>query len=575
VGAWAADLFPLPSHDLGMLSAAWLGPAFAVAVLFTVAASLYAVARIDDPRGAWGHALRSRLLMGVPWGTLVTALVVLLSYLLVQDGLVQWRNPVTIPFRAWSWFYPTGIGFASFTHVGPGHLIGNLIGTLLFGSVAEYAYGHFPTERGSQSFTSLATNPFVRAFAFVPAAAVGGGVGLAAFGLGPVIGFSGVVFAFAGFALVRYPMTTIVFALGGQRVASVLYSALRNPIVTTEVSQSAPSPPWWAGIAIQGHALGLLLGIVAAAVVFSYREEGPSALRLYAGVLFFAVSKSLWAVYFIESSDRFVLFRAPGLVAVFVLAVLVAGAVASRGDGSANPLRALEGTGSAWRTVALVALIVTFAVVAGMALPTKLNAAQAASVPGDQPVEVRDYTVTYAENTEYSLVSAVDVPFVELPTENVTASGVIVVSDRRGVWYPVVSKGQLAFAGSRKVDVGGVTWRESVWAIRRGWSASGGPTTYKVWLQQPTESARVAFTAAAAKADPVLDGKNVSVAPAEGGFQVVVSRNGSTLARATMPEDGGSVAIAEITFEREGRQVYAVVGDTRVKVFTKERYGPR
>jgi len=558
-----------------MLSAAWLGPAFTVVVLCTLAASLYAVARIDEPRGAWGQALRSRLLLGVPWGTLVTVLVVLGSYLLVQDGFAQWRNPITIPFRAWSWFYPTGIGFASFTHVGPGHLTGNLIGTLLFGSVAEYAYGHFPTKRGSQSFTSLATNPFVRAFAFVPAAAVVGGVALAAFGLGPVIGFSGVVFALAGFALVRYPMTTIVFALGGQSVASVLYSALRNPIVTTEVSQSAPSPPWWAGIAIQGHALGLLLGIVAAAVVFSYREEGPSALRLYAGVLFFAVSKSLWAVYFIESSDRFVLFRAPGLVAVFVLAVLVAGAVASRGDGSANPLRALEGTGSAWRTVALVGLVVAFAVIAGMALPTKLNTAQASSVPGDEPVEVRDYTVTYAEDTEYSLVSAVEVPFVELPTENVTASGVIVVSERRGVWYPVVSKGQLAFAGSRKVDVGGVTWRESVWAIRRGWSANGGPTTYKVWLQQPNESAHVAFTADAATADPVLDGKNVSVAPAEGGFQVVVSRNGSTLARATMPEDGGNATVAGITFEREGRQVYAVVGETRVKVFAKERYGPR
>ncbi|WP_227130861.1 rhomboid family intramembrane serine protease [Halorubellus salinus] len=556
-----------------MLSAAWLGPAFVVAVVLTLAGSLYAIARIDDPDGAWGHALRSRLVMGVPWGTLVTATLVLLAYLVVQDGFAQWRDPVTIPFRSWSWFYPTGVAFASFTHVGPGHLVGNLIGTLLFGSVAEYAYGHFPDKRGSQSFTSLTTNPFVRAFLFVPAAALVGGVALAAFGLGPVIGFSGVVFALAGFALVRYPMTTIVLALGGQSVASVFYSALQNPIVTAQVTPSPPSPPWWAGIAIQGHALGLLLGIVAAAVVFSRRSEGPSALRLYVAVLFFGVSKSLWAIYFIESSDRFVLFRAPGLVAVFVLAVLVAGAVASRGDGSANPLRLLEGTGSAWRTVALAALVVTFAVVAGMALPTKLNTTQASSIPGENPVEVRDYTVTYAEGTEYTLVSAVDVPFVELPTENVTASGVIVVSERRSVWYPAVSKGQLAFGGSRQVDVGGVSWRDSVWAIRRGWSANGGPTTYKVWLQRPNESANLAFTADAATADPVLDGKNVSVAATETGFAIVVSRNNATLARTTMPSEGGNATVAGISFEREGRHVYAVVNETRVKVFTKEKYG--
>jgi hypothetical protein len=42
-----------------------------------------------------------------------------------------------------------------------------------------------------------------------------------------------------------------------------------------------------------------------------------------------------------------------------------------------------------------------------------------------------------------------------------------------------------------------------------------------------------------------------------------------------MPDDGGNATVAGITFEREGRHVYAVVGDTRVKVFTKERHGPR
>jgi len=118
-----------------------------------------------------------------------------------------------------------------------------------------------------------------------------------------------------------------------------------------------------------------------------------------------------------------------------------------------------------------------------------------------------------------------------------------------------------------------VTWRDSVWAIRRGWSAQGGSTTYKVWLQQPESQARLAFTAEPATAEPVLDGKNLSVAPVEGGFQVVVSRNNATLARADMPSAGGNVTVAGITFEREGRHVYAVLNETRVKVFTKEQYG--
>lgn len=549
-----------------------LGLAFSVAVVATLAVSVYVVARIDRPRGAWGRALRSRLVMGVPWGTLVTTALVLLVYLLVQDGFVNWRNPVTIPFRAWTWFYPTGVAFSSFTHAGPAHLVGNLLATLVVGSLAEYAYGHFPTERGSQTFTSLRTNPFVRAFVVVPLAAIVGGLALAAFSVGPAIGFSGVVFAYVGFALVRYPMTTIVLSLGGLSVGNVLYRALQSPIVTATPSPSPPSLPWWAGIAIQGHALGLLLGIVVAAAVFAARREGPSALRLYAALVFVAISKSLWAIYLIGSNEEYVLLRAPGVIAVLVLSVLVAAAVANRGEGTPNPLRVLEGTDSRWRTGALLAVVVVFAAMAGMAIPTKLNDAQTDTVPGSERVEIRDYTVTYAEDTQYSLVSSVDVPFVTLPTESATASGVIVISDRRGVWYPVVSKGQLAFAGSREVNVGGVTWRDSVWAIRRGWAADGGPTTYKVWLQQPNESAKLAYQAPPATADVVLDGKNVSVAPAKNGFDIVVSQNNSTLATTSMPAEGGNATVGGITFLREGRHVYAVVDDTRVKVFTREKY---
>jgi hypothetical protein len=93
-----------------------------------------------------------------------------------------------------------------------------------------------------------------------------------------------------------------------------------------------------------------------------------------------------------------------------------------------------------------------------------------------------------------------------------------------------------------------------------------------VFLQRPEERANLAYTSESATADVVLDGRNVTVAPAARGFDVVVSRNGTVLAAAAMPAPGSNATVAGITFEREGRQVYAVVDDTRVQVFTREKY---
>jgi len=148
--------------------------------------------------------LRRRFVLGVPWGTVVTVLGVLAVYLFVQGGYTHWYRPVVIPFRAWSYLAPLGMLTAGFAHAGPGHLLGNLFGTVALAPIVEYAFGHFPRERGASSFGSLQTNPYVRALLVFPATVAIVGVTLTLFTLGPVIGFSGVVFAFAGFALVRY-----------------------------------------------------------------------------------------------------------------------------------------------------------------------------------------------------------------------------------------------------------------------------------------------------------------------------------------------------------------------------------
>jgi membrane associated rhomboid family serine protease len=165
---------------------------------------------------------------------------------------------------------------SGFTHTGPGHLTGNLIGTLAFGSLAEYAYGHFPTRRGSSSFGSRLSNPYVRAFLVVPGVTVVAGLLTAAFSIGPVIGFSGVVFAYAGYAVVSYPMATVIASVAG-RVGNLVYQALVNP---QPVVRSRPvfSTPWFAEIALQTHALGFLLGLLVGLAVARRRATATASL---------------------------------------------------------------------------------------------------------------------------------------------------------------------------------------------------------------------------------------------------------------------------------------------------------
>lgn len=62
----------------------------------------------------------------------------------------------------------------------------------------------------------------------------------------------------------------------------------------------------------------------------------PPALRSFAGVLLFAVSESLWAVYWYRGGETHVLFRAVGFALVVALVTIVALTVAA----SDKPLRA-------------------------------------------------------------------------------------------------------------------------------------------------------------------------------------------------------------------------------------------
>jgi membrane associated rhomboid family serine protease len=605
-----------------------------------VAVALVAVYLVDGPSDGWTEALRSRLLLGVPWGTLVVIAGVIGVYLFVQSGIDDPNRPVVIPFRSWSYFYPEGLVWSSFAHANRGHITGNLLSALVAGGLAEYAYGHFPEGREGRAVDGgdrlaarlrrlprrlrrlpgrvtahgfSASNPYVRAFLIVPGAAVAFGLLSALFALGPVIGFSVVVFAYWGFALVSRPVAAVV-AMAGTTLVGVLYDAVRVPVAFAEASPSY-GVPGWANVAIQGHALGLIGGALVAVVLFRRRARRPtdgdrdadpdatagrwryhplataegdgsrtdaterSALLVFGALLLFGASRRLWAVYWYLGNERYELYRAVGVGLLALLAAIVALAAVSR-DEPLWPSRAVPdpetirgGIRSATpAAVGLLLLVGALAVVAGPAVVPNLVAVDDGDLPGD-PIEVEGYQVTYAENVENRLVGVVDVEAFGRST-SVNTSGVIVSNPDREIWTTAVSKGNLAFWGYRAVDVGGTGWRETVWVQRVGWVTANGGPTYRVDAIR-NETRRTLFTSEPARAEPRIDGRNVVVAATQGGFELSVIGGSGNNVTAPLPAANESVTVRGITLVREGDVLFAERGETRVRIAQRERYEGR
>lgn len=568
-----------PGHSVGVALTPDLALASRTAVVVAAALAVALTVALDRLAGRdRGPGLRRRLLLGVPWGTLTTAGVVLAVYLFVQGGWSHWNAPVVVPFRAWTYLAPLGVAVSPFAHAGPGHLLGNLFGTLAVAPVVEYAVGHFPRRRGASSFGAARDDPFVRAFLLFPGAAVAVGLCSGAFALGPVIGFSGVVFAFVGAALIYYPLGTVV-VLSASGLVSTVYRALSDPVVVAS-GRPAYVTPWWADVAIQGHALGLLLGVLAAAWLAAARGDAlPRPRRLAAGALLVAAEQALWAVYWFRGGETFVLYRGVGVALVALAAVPVAALAVDRDapavDSVREALRALTP-----RRASVAVLLVVLASLSGPALFVNLAAVNDAPLPGD-PVAVRGYGVAYAEDVENGMVSVVDVDAFGEST-SVDTSGVVVRNPDRGVWTTAVSKGRLAFAGRQRVVVGGVGWREVVVVERRGWTTVGDDApAYRVTLAHDGET-RLAFLSNASTAEPRVAGRNVSVVPTESGFELLV-KGGNESVRAPIPGENETVAANGLRLERDGRAVFALadegnastgdVAGTRVRVATEERYG--
>ncbi|OIB57980.1 rhomboid family intramembrane serine protease [Natrialba sp. SSL1] len=316
---------------------------FAVIIVAAIVLSALVVSRLHRPGTRWRDVAQQRLLFGVPWGSLVVIAIVIAVYLFVQDGVTNLTDPVTIPYRAWSYFTPLGLVTASFSHASLSHLTGNLAGAAVVAPIAEYAWGHYPArdradeprshdsegdsdgERGGvrSRLESLRTTPWVRAFVLFPLAVVVLGLVTSLFGLGPVIGFSSIIFAFAGFAIVHYPIATLIATVAVQSALLTVSRALQDAVSVYVATPSPATAPSWAGIAIQGHALGFFIGLVLGLLVLERRNERPNPFHLWLAVLLYAFSKGLWQIYWFGEGNTYLLFRGPGVAIVVVLALLI------------------------------------------------------------------------------------------------------------------------------------------------------------------------------------------------------------------------------------------------------------
>ncbi|MHC3439270.1 rhomboid family intramembrane serine protease [Natrialbaceae archaeon A-gly3] len=581
----------------------------AVLVALTLAVSLVVLRRLDGTTRRWRAVLEERFVLGIPWGTLVVVAAVLAVYLFVQDGVSDFENPVVFPYRAWSYQYPLGMVTAPFSHASSGHLTGNLAGTLVAAPIAEYAWGHY-TDREDGRLAPVTTNPWLRGLIVFPLAVVGVGLVTSLFAFGPVIGFSGVVFAFAGFAIVRYPIATLIATVGGQGVVLTVYRAIQSPILEVSPQASPPSVPSWATVAIQGHALGFFLGFLLAVALFYRREYRPDPLYLWTALVIYGFSKGLWMIYWF-GPDSYVLFRAPGILVVLALALVVTLAVTaserpvipervrervpgSPGDAERSLERALEiaaaGGGTASRRVrelatgprnerlvdlgrkqtALVAVLLVLALMAGPAIPANaVTVDDTTAGDGNSSLTVADYTVTYAEGVENEMVSVFDLP--AFGGDTVEASGLIVSSTDRHIWFEYASTSRLEFAGEASVELGGPGWRETVTAEREGWSAVGNDTAYMIWLSADDEDRQLAHTSKAVTADVRIDGQYVTVVPDDGGFSLEVESDDVTTT-VDLPAENERVEAGELTLERTDNAVYASSDGTYVQVASKESY---
>ena len=535
-----------------------------VAVVLAGLLAVWVVYTIDPPVEGHGTRFRSRLLFGLPIGTLLTVVLVAGFFMFVQGGWGH-RRILTLPFTSWSLRYPLGMVTAPLAHQNIGHLIGNLTGFLVFGTIAEYAYSHYPTKKGGTAFGSFQTNPYVRAVVFVPVVVFGAALLSSLFAWGPIIGFSGVVFVAAGFALVNFPILTVLALVAREFLDTVVW-ALRDPIITGTAGTSYGSP-WWANVAIQTHLLGLLLGVLLGLAVHWWRRDSPGLdpWRLFPASLLIGSSMTLWAVWWYQGPESYQLFRGPGVILVIGVALLITIA----GSMHQSPLADISA-----RQLSLGLVVFPILLMGLIAMPVNLTASTSdLSAPGEA-VSVSGYEITYGESVPDPRFDPVNISGLETPSPP-TATGVIVTNENRHIWTQAVSAGCLQNNGKWTITVGGIGWRESVSVTRTGWRAAGGGSAFVVTATSPDEPQVSLFESEPASANTVVNGHQLSIAPANGSFVIEATATNETEIEAlpdtvTVPSPSNEITLGTLNIVNNESVIWIEQNETRVPVFERE-----
>lgn len=524
----------------------------AIALVAIVVVRLGRTHRVDD-------RLRRRFVLGVPWGTTAIVLSLAAVYLFVQGGWRHPDHPLVYAFPGWSYFYPFGMLASSFTHASVDHLTNNLLSTIVFAPMAEYVWSHYPREGDGVDPGSALARPGVRIAAFV-LGVVGVGVFESLFIPGPVIGFSGVSFALGAFVVVTAPVAA-VFGLVGTGVVRLTYRTVRAPVFEA-TAQPIFWTPGWAGISVQGHAMGLLVGVLIGTVLLRRRGARPEPWKIWFAVLVFAASKSLWAIYWQRGQSTYVLYRGLGLAVVVLLATIAAVAAVDRQRVPSGPLDVT------WGRAGVGLLVGCVLVIALVAVPYNAIYLTAADEP-DDGVAVEDYVVTYDENVTDRYVAGTAVSFLA-DRVSVRTGGVIVASAERHAWFRVIAPDELAHDGTANVTVGGLGWRETVVVDRTNWNVHGGEEVYRVTARRRGGPPKHAYASKPVPSRAVVDGQSVRLEADADGFAVAVTGDGGDVARTRMPDPGESTAVAGIEVVRRADRLYVERGETRVHIATRE-----
>lgn len=600
------------------------------------------------------RVLTDRFLYGVPWGSLVVIVGVFAFYLFAQGGLRHWNEPVVVAFRNWAYPYATGMITSAFAHASPSHLLGNMLTTIVLAPLAEFIWGHYPHERSAirspvgsgdgrvpespapaefdtspdagipsadpdtpdseetvEDGPRLRDRPVVRALVIFPGVVLAVSLLTSLYALGWSLGFSGTVFAFLGFVLLRYPVLTAVALLGTSLVNTLLNTFL-TPVLRATAESGPPRPPSWAGVNVQAHLLGFLIGVALALCLLWHRDSLPDPTRLFGATVLVGTVQGLWQLS-TASEGTFIRYQGIGIIFVLVLSILITYIATSENNPATDRVSlAVRGFGLLWLVGSLavaggafalfgtetMTVLSVLAVVPALAVPGALLvvpdgvagwpmtsrrllfaalllvtvvialpsvAGNSLGMDGDAvpegAVTVEDYHVSYAENAASARTETTD-------------SGLVVVSEQRYVWSVTVSDEVLAHDGSATIPVGGVGWRETVRAERTGWNVVGNDSVYVVDLETDTERVR-SFTSSPSRASVTLAGNRVVLVPTESGFGLTVTRNGTVVGSTQVPPPGEAVTVDSLTFtttaSRDGTAtLFALNGDSRVVIAQSE-----